>query len=163
MGRQSLAQVGRQQVDLSLLQGQKKLDGPIDDLWIERNVEVDRSIEFGSDEYFALASDPEARAYLQSGANVVFEFQGEIISIQDPDYQAPDPAQQELKTPLQTSSRISPADGQGPRSTGLTRLFTRGLLSLLLPLAAIAALVMVLGLMIPVALVLRYTVRTRTR
>jgi Ca-activated chloride channel family protein len=162
-GEQSLAQVGRQQVDLSLLQGQKDLGGPIDDLWIERNVKVDRTIEFGSDEYFALASDPEARAYLQSGANVLFEFQGEILSVEDPDYQAPEPAQQELKIPLQTSPRISPADGQGSRSTGLALLAARGLLSLLLPLAALVVVAMVLGFLIPVALVLRYAVRTRPR
>jgi hypothetical protein len=162
-GGQSLAQVGRRQFDLSLLLGQKRLDDPIDDLWIERNVEVDRTIEFGSHEYFALASDPVARAYLQSGANVLFEYQGEIISVHDPDHQDSEPDQQQIKAPLRTSSRISPADGSGLRSTGLPRLAIRGLLGLLLPLAAIAAVVMVLGMLIPAILVLHHAARTRPR
>lgn len=70
-------------VDLSLLQGQKDLAGPITVEWIERNVGVDRVVEFGSEEYFALAQDPTLRPFLQSGLNVVFAQHGEIVLVQD--------------------------------------------------------------------------------
>jgi len=82
-GQQSLAQVGSQNVDLSLLQGQKAPSEPITLEWIERNVGIDRNVEFGSKEYFALADDPEARPFLQSGPNVVFTYQGQVVSVQD--------------------------------------------------------------------------------
>lgn len=82
-GQQSLAQVGSQNVDLTLLQGQKAPPGPITVEWINRNLAIDRTVEFGSKEYFALADDPAARPFLQSGANVVFTYQGEVISVQD--------------------------------------------------------------------------------
>ena len=87
----------------------------------------------------------------------------QIISVEDPDHQAPEPVQQEIKAPLQTSSKISPTDGQGPPSTGLTLMAARGLLGLLLPLAALAAVVMAAILLIPVALVLRYAMKPRLR
>jgi Ca-activated chloride channel family protein len=86
-GQQSLAQVGSQNVDLSLLQGQTTPSEPITLDWVERNVGIDRNVEFGSKEYFALADDPEARPFLQSGPNVVFTYQGEVISIQDAEQQ----------------------------------------------------------------------------
>ncbi len=97
-GQRSLAQVGSQNVDLSLLQGQKAPSGPITVEWIERNVGIDRNVEFGSKEYFALADDPEARPFLQSGPNVVFNYQGQVVSVQDsgrttdPSGSADDPA-----------------------------------------------------------------------
>jgi hypothetical protein len=81
----SLAQVMNQNVDLSLLRGQANLDEPITLEWIERNVGIDQNVIFGSDEYFALAADPAARPFLQSGSNVVFEHQGQVIAVQDPD------------------------------------------------------------------------------
>jgi len=81
-GQRSLAQLSNQNVDLALLQGQN-LDGPITDEWIERNVEIDRTVEFGSEEYFSLAEDPAVRPFLQSGPNVLFAYQGEVISVQD--------------------------------------------------------------------------------
>ena len=40
-----------------------------------QNIKADRQIAFGSDEYFALAKDPEARQFLQSGANVIFKYE----------------------------------------------------------------------------------------
>lgn len=82
-GQRSLAQVANQNVDLSLLRGQNKLDAPITIEWIERNIEIDRQVTFGSDEYFALAQDPNLRPYLQSGSNVIFAYQGEVIAVQD--------------------------------------------------------------------------------
>jgi Ca-activated chloride channel family protein len=97
-GQQSLAQVGSQNVDLTLLQGQKAPPGPITVEWIERNLAIDRNVEFGSKEYFALADDPEARPFLQSGPNVVFNYQGQVVSVQDsghpgdPSGSADDPA-----------------------------------------------------------------------
>jgi hypothetical protein len=83
IGRQSLVEIGGQQVDLALIQGQKDFDGPVTGEWLDRNVEIDRTVEFGSKEYFILADDPEARLSLQSGTNVVFAHNGEVIAVQD--------------------------------------------------------------------------------
>jgi hypothetical protein len=92
IGPQSLAQVGAQQVDLALLQGQKDFKGPITDAWIEKNIRADRAVDFGSEAYLALAADPGARPFLQSGTNVLFAYQGEIIAVRDPDQASPDAA-----------------------------------------------------------------------
>jgi Ca-activated chloride channel family protein len=89
-GQHSLAQVVNQSVDLSLLQGQTDLDSPVTEEWIARNIDIDRTVVFGSEEYFALASDPAARPFLQSGPNVIFAYQGEVISIQEPEHQRQD-------------------------------------------------------------------------
>jgi hypothetical protein len=70
-------------VDLSLLQGQGNLDEPITVEWVERNVGIDRTVVFGSEEYFALAADPANRPLLQSGTNVVFSQGGEVILVQE--------------------------------------------------------------------------------
>jgi Ca-activated chloride channel family protein len=82
-GKHSVAQVDGQNVDLSLLQGREGHDGQIGQEWIALNVKVDRRIAFGSEAYFALADDPEARAFLQSGRNVVFVHKGEVIAVED--------------------------------------------------------------------------------
>ena len=82
-GSRSLAQVGNQNVDLSLLKGLADLDGPMGEDWVAQNVSVDRTVAFGSKAYFILAADPEARVFLQSGRNVTFVYQGQIISVQD--------------------------------------------------------------------------------
>jgi Ca-activated chloride channel family protein len=82
-GRHSLAQIGTQQVDLSLLQGREGWHEPITAEWMARNLHPDRTIRFGSEEYFALASDPEARPYLQSGREVIFSHKGEVIAVRD--------------------------------------------------------------------------------
>ena len=86
-GQHSLAQVSSQNVDLSLLQGQKNLDGPITEEWIARNIGIDRTVAFGSEEYFALASDTAVRPFLQSGRNVIFAYQGQVVSVQDTEHQ----------------------------------------------------------------------------
>jgi Ca-activated chloride channel family protein len=90
-GKHSLAQVGGQHVDLGLLQGRDNLDEQISEQWIDQNVVLDRTIVFGSEAYFALADDPEARAFLQSGRNVVFAYKGEVIAVEDPEYDASAP------------------------------------------------------------------------
>jgi Ca-activated chloride channel family protein len=83
-GGQSLAQVGVQQVDLSLLEG-RDLDEPLSARWVASNVEVDRIVDFGSDEYWELAADPEARPFLQSGTNVVFAYGDQVIAVRGPE------------------------------------------------------------------------------
>jgi Ca-activated chloride channel family protein len=83
IGRQSLVEIGGQQVDLVLLQGKREIDGSVTRAWLKRNVSIDRTVEFGSEEYYALAGDPEARLFLQSGTNVVFAHKGEVIAVQD--------------------------------------------------------------------------------
>ncbi|MBN1659387.1 MAG: VWA domain-containing protein [Anaerolineae bacterium] len=79
----NVARLGGQQVDLALLQG-REIDGALTEEWIEGNVAVDRTVEFGSDEYLRLASDPAARPFLQSGTNVVFAYGGEVIVVRGP-------------------------------------------------------------------------------
>jgi Ca-activated chloride channel family protein len=83
VGQQSLAQVGAQNVDLSLLQGERASDEPITDEWVAEHIKIDRTVAFGSEEYLALAEDPEVRSFLQSGPNVVFAYKGQVIAIQD--------------------------------------------------------------------------------
>lgn len=83
-GRQSLAQVGEQQVDLALLVD-RDLAGPLSPEWVEHNVKVDHTIEFGSDDYWDLAADPLARPYLQSGTNVVFAHGGKVVAVRGPE------------------------------------------------------------------------------
>ncbi len=112
-GQRSLAQVGSQNVDLALLQGQKPPSGPITVEWISRNVGVDRTVDFGSEEYFALAEDPAARTFLQSGPNVVFTYQGQVISVQDPEHQGDQSGSADVAATSQ-----APAN-QGRRSTSL--------------------------------------------
>ena len=82
-GRFSLAQFSNQSIDLGLLKGKADANTPIDDAWIAQNIKADRQIAFGSGEYFALAKDPEARQFLQSGVNVIFAHNGEVIAVQD--------------------------------------------------------------------------------
>ena len=93
-GPRSLAQVDRQYVDLALLQGlaesgsawHENLEGAITLGWVERNIGVDRGVVFGSEEYFALADDPAVRPHLQSGPNVIFRYQGQVISVQESEH-----------------------------------------------------------------------------
>jgi Ca-activated chloride channel family protein len=84
-GQHSLAHVSNQNIDLALLQEQKNLEGPITDDWIAENIAIDQQVTFGSDAYFVLAQDPDARAFLQSGPNVIFEYQDQVIAVQDPE------------------------------------------------------------------------------
>ena len=67
-----------------MLREQGNVDGPITAAWLARNIKIDRQVKFGSAEYFALAANPALRPYLQSGPNVLFAFQGEVIAVWDP-------------------------------------------------------------------------------
>jgi Ca-activated chloride channel family protein len=96
-GQRSLAQVSNQNIDLSLLQTQQSVGDPITPGWIEDNIKIDRHVTFGSLAYFALASDPATRPYLQSGPNVVFAYQGEVIAVIDPE----NPPQEQSYAPPQ--------------------------------------------------------------
>ena len=84
-GQHTLAQVSDQNIDLSLLRAGKKESGPITPEWIHQNVQVDRTIDFGSEEYFTLADDPALRPLLQSGPNVIFAHEGQVYAVQDPE------------------------------------------------------------------------------
>lgn len=104
-GDRSLVQVSQRQIDLTLLQ-EHNVDGEaIDDAWIEANVHVDRQVTFGSEAYFALVDDPDVRLYLQGGTAIIFEHEGEIIEIRDPEAPvAPSPAAApDVRTPARTS------------------------------------------------------------
>jgi len=101
--QRSMAQVSRQYVDLSLVQAQGNVDEPITQAWIAANIKVDREIEFGSEAYFALADDPAARAFLQSGTIVLFNHNGEVVSVYDPE--APVEAVPETQAVTQPASQ----------------------------------------------------------
>ncbi len=114
-GFRNLAQISTQHVDLTLLQGKGDQDVPITDAWIAENVSVDRRIDFGSAAYFELAKDPEARAFLQAGNNVLFSYKGKVIQVVDPD--TPESAF-ELQAPggsslTQNATQMVPGNG-GP-------------------------------------------------
>jgi Ca-activated chloride channel family protein len=104
-GKQSLAQVGAQNVDLALLQGRAEPLEVVDSAWIADNLAIDETIIFGSEAYFALAKDPEARLYLQSGPNVIFAHQGQVIAVQE------EPGQS-----IQGGSEYAPKGGAAPGS-----------------------------------------------
>ncbi len=82
-GHHNLAQVSNQNIDLSLLKGIEDFDEPLTIDWINENIIADRQIIFGSDEYFALANNPDIRPLLQNGPNVLFAYDGKIIQVQD--------------------------------------------------------------------------------
>jgi Ca-activated chloride channel family protein len=89
-GQYSLAEVGSHQVDLSLLKGRQGIEGRITDEWLAENLRPDRIVEFGSEEYFGLASDPKVRPFLLGGRAVIFSHQGEVIVIRDREDESPD-------------------------------------------------------------------------
>jgi hypothetical protein len=82
-GQNNLAQIGSQNIDLSLLKEREDIEGSITEDWINRNIKVDRYINFGSKEYFELAQDYNIRQILQSGSEVVFLHDGEVIAVRD--------------------------------------------------------------------------------
>jgi Ca-activated chloride channel homolog len=82
-GIQNLAQVNRQHIDLNLLREKADPGSLVTDEWITDNIPADLVIDFGSEAYFDLARDPEARAFLQVGNNVLFRYKGEIIQVWD--------------------------------------------------------------------------------
>jgi Ca-activated chloride channel family protein len=116
IGSRSLAQVGAQQVDLTLLQELGDLDGPLTEQWLERNVQPDRTVEFGSEEYFRLAADPAVRPYLQSGANTIFAYEGQTIAVRDEIAPAGEAAEQGATASDATAFRVSARGQVGPES-----------------------------------------------
>jgi Ca-activated chloride channel family protein len=84
-GQNNLAQIGSQNIDLSLLKEQEDIESPITEDWIDRNIKIDRYVNFGSKEYFKLAKDYNIRQILQSGSEVVFLHDGEVIAVIDSD------------------------------------------------------------------------------
>lgn len=90
VGHHSVAQLPNtaapvQNIDLSVFQGKKIPGEPVTSEWIERNIGVDRRIVFGSKEYFELATQAEARPFLQSGVNVIFAYDGKTIQVHEED------------------------------------------------------------------------------
>ncbi len=82
IGDKSVAQVGFYALDLELIVGRGlDLNTLLDENWLEGN--VDQVIRFGSDEYFEMAENPAANQIMQAGPNVVFEFDGRLIAIQE--------------------------------------------------------------------------------
>jgi Ca-activated chloride channel family protein len=146
-GQRSLAQVGAQQVDLGLFEGWDDLEAASPEEWLERYVEVDRIVEFGTKEYFALAEDPEIRSYLQSGLNVVFDHQGKVIEVRDPEQPNHEPGDVGLKPGGQGS--FSAPSGKGMQSMNLVTHAVAGLPELavrLVPALVAAALMGLMGL-----------------
>ncbi len=107
----NLAQIGSQHIDLTLMQDGSALAGPITQAWIDANVSVDRQVTFGSPAYFALAEDREARTFLQTGNNLLFRYQGEVIQVVDPE--APETTSILCSTSL-VEPRAFPVDRAGP-------------------------------------------------
>ncbi|MBN1246400.1 MAG: VWA domain-containing protein [Anaerolineae bacterium] len=112
-GHQNLAQISRQHVDLRLLQDQEALTGVITDEWIAGNIQVDRQVDFGSKAYFELAADPEARAFLQAGNNVLFQYQGDVIQIIDEEA-SEDAFEMAPLAPGQADNLQAPGSNYGP-------------------------------------------------
>jgi len=158
VGQRSLAQVGAQQVDLSLLRQQKDLDGPVTDEWIAGNLKADRTVQFGSEEYFALAADPEARPYLQSGRNVVFAYQGQIIAIQDTSALSSEPDSPQV--PAHVRSQGPDGAPQG-RSVGIASMGVSALRLAVYVAALLLCLVISLALCLVAMLVFYHAWRER--
>jgi Ca-activated chloride channel family protein len=131
-GHHTLAQVANQNIDLSLLRAnlraQEKEDGPVTPEWISQNVEVDRTIDFGSEAYFSLAADPALRPLLQSGPNVIFAHEGQVYAVQDVD--GPDQSQAPLQHPAgpQAPSEGNSLSRQQPLLPGLYSLIREALM-----------------------------------
>jgi hypothetical protein len=160
-GQGSMAQVGTQVLDLSLLQGQKAIDGPITPGWAERYVDIDRTVEFGSKEYFALAEDPGVRPFLQSGSNVIFAYQGQVISIEDQEDQY---ERFDSPSSLNVPSTIGPDPGGHGHRSGTADISgallanpgvrpAMALLSSLASLTAYTAAVLLIGLTVAAAII----------
>jgi Ca-activated chloride channel family protein len=151
-GQHSLAQVGTQQVDLALLQGyaERTQDGPISDEWLERNVQVDRTLEFGSEEYLKLAADPEARPFLQSGRNVVFAYRGQVLAVQDAGDQGPGSGGS--KAPVNAQATAPDSGQRGPRTRSLALHAVAELVRVLAPWAPRVAVAVLFGLLVVAAI-----------
>jgi Ca-activated chloride channel family protein len=105
-GTANVAQYLNQQVDLALVQ--KTLRAGSESVG---DLTVDRTVTFGSEAYFALARDPELRPLLQSGTNVLFEYEGEVVQVLDEEN--PPDADWQKALAGQTQS-LSPTQNQSP-------------------------------------------------
>lgn len=163
-GERSLAQVGAVQVDLSLFQqGSVPVpDGPITADWVATNVQADRTVTFGSDEYRTLTQDPEARLALQGGSQVVFAYQGQVIEIRDPEAPAVDPVVLAAQ-PGQVTQSGSPVGPDRAPGGGLAPAGLGSLLSLALAGGLACAGLLGLGLLGVVGLVVYRGRRDRAR
>jgi hypothetical protein len=121
---------------------------------------VDRTVEFGSEEYFRLAADPEVRPFLQGGPNVVFQYGDEVIAVRDGDGRPSDPGSKEATAKVQIA--VPDAGRGGARSEGLSLPIARELLRLVACLVPLAAATALLGLVAVVAVV-RYATRAQTQ
>ena len=102
-GTANVAQYLNQQVDLSLIQRILAAgDGPAQDL------QVDRTVPFGSEAYFELARDADLRPILQSGTNVLFEHEGEVIQVLDEENPPETDWQEALADQRQTTTATQP-------------------------------------------------------
>ncbi|MBI5958765.1 MAG: VWA domain-containing protein [Chloroflexi bacterium] len=81
VGQNNLVQIEAQNVDIALLGEWAEPGIAVSTEWIDQNIVVDRVILFGSEEYFDLAQIPDARLFLQTGQNVLFEYGGEVIKV----------------------------------------------------------------------------------
>ncbi|MDF1514614.1 MAG: VWA domain-containing protein [Anaerolineae bacterium] len=79
----SLVQLDHQNIDLTLLRTFDPAGNHVTEEWIASNIKVDHQIVFGSEAFFKLAADPTARAYMQTGNNVLFMLKGEVIQVVD--------------------------------------------------------------------------------
>lgn len=82
-GASNLMQVGQQYVDLGLVAGQPGIENGITSEWLAANIDIDVVVVFGSPEYFALASDPAARQFLQNGTDMIIPYNGQTYWVQD--------------------------------------------------------------------------------
>jgi Ca-activated chloride channel family protein len=80
-GQNNLVQIEAQNVDMALLVGRVDPGVVVSTEWLNQNLTADRVVMFGSEEYFKLAQQPDARLFLQTGPNVIFEYHGEVIQV----------------------------------------------------------------------------------
>jgi Ca-activated chloride channel family protein len=81
-GDKNVAQVGYYALDLDLyITRGFDANLAIDEDWMADN--VDQVIRFGSDAYFEMAKDASTNQILQAGPNVIFEYDGQIIAVQE--------------------------------------------------------------------------------
>jgi hypothetical protein len=81
IGEKNVAQLGYYALDMELFVGRGLDITLLDGHWFDGNVE--RVVQFGSDEYFELAKNSTANQIMQAGPNVIFEFEGKIIAVQE--------------------------------------------------------------------------------
>jgi Ca-activated chloride channel family protein len=98
-GAANVAQYLNQQVDLALIQQTLgESSSSVADL------KVDRTVAFGSEAYFELARDADLRPLLQSGTNVLFAHEGQVIQVLDEENPPDESWQETLEGQRQTTT-----------------------------------------------------------